>query len=305
MKKPLLVSLGLIAIGTGLFVTLNRTSQDPTPEKETQLAKENASELARLQAENARLKQSLDKALDQAQPEPEPKAAETAPAAPANNLGDAIRNMLSSGNIETMMKQRATASMNRELDKLTMRLKLTPDQVSQLKAYYEARNAKHIELVQTMLKSGDLMSPGMESRIKELRDSETADQEFVDSLLTPEQREENTRLREETKIANAERYAQSQVDRIDRDVGLGAEQKDALYAAFAKQRMDSGETDNSPSPHGEADSEPSGNDVLGSVLTPEQMEVLSRRRAERATEMQQMMQLFQNARQAKPATEGQ
>ncbi len=130
--------------------------------------------------------------------------------------------------MEEMMKRQAEREVNRETDKLALRLKLTPDQKEELRKFLLARKEREREMFRAAMRDGGKVEsrpagPGME--------------EFLNGLLTPEQQAEYARSLEEQRRARAEDYAQRKVRKLNDQLSLSEEQKDGLFQAFAQRKL--------------------------------------------------------------------
>jgi hypothetical protein len=130
--------------------------------------------------------------------------------------------------VEEMMKEHAGREANREADKLALRLKLTPEQKESLKKFLLARKESERAMFRSAMKEGGKVDPKKEGQSKD---------DFLKSLLTPEQQAEYARSQEEQRTARAEEYAQRKVRKLNDQLSLNEEQKDKLFQAYAQQKL--------------------------------------------------------------------
>lgn len=130
--------------------------------------------------------------------------------------------------MEEMMKQHAGREASREADKLALRLKLTPEQKESLKKFLLTQKDNERAMFRTAMKDG--------GKVEAKKGGQSKD-EFLKSLLTPEQQGEYARSLEEQRMARAEEYAQRKMRKLNDQLSLSEEQKEKLFQAYAQQRL--------------------------------------------------------------------
>lgn len=148
--------------------------------------------------------------------------------------------------IEEMMKKNAEREVSREVDRFALRLKLTPEQKESLRKFLTERKEQEHASFKTAMKGG---APAEVTKRGQSKD------EFLKTLLTPEQQADYARSQEEQRTAKAEEYAQRKVRKLNNELNLSEEQKDKLFQAYAQQKL---------TPPDPAKKEPSG-DVTGTI----------------------------------------
>jgi hypothetical protein len=174
--------------------------------------------LARVQTLEKELKQAKGNKAEKA----EEKIAAAAAAVPAKMVS------FDEGKMEEMMKKGAERDVSREVDRLALRLKLSPEQKESLRKFLLARKEQERATVKAAMSGGnvrDALKP------KESRE------DFMKSLLTPEQQADYARSQEERRTAKAEEYAQRKVRKLNNDLNLSEDQKDKFFQAYAQQKM--------------------------------------------------------------------
>lgn len=142
--------------------------------------------------------------------------------------------------MEEMMKQHAEREVNRETDKLALRLKLTPEQKESLRKFLLAQKESERAMFRTALKDGGQVEAKPAGQSKE---------DFLKGLLSPEQQTEYARSQEDQRKARAEDYAQRKVRKLNDQLSLSEEQKDGLFQAYAQKKLV--ETDPAKAPAGD------------------------------------------------------
>ena len=309
MKITILCTVAGAAAGAFLMWLLPKAPEDSgnhsAPAASIRLSEDNQKLTARVQ--------SLEKELAAAKQEKPGQAAEVAG-------GDAkpqvFTTQFDDGKIEEMMKQHAERDANREADKLALRLKLTPEQKKSLKKFLLAAKESERAGFRAMMKNGgkaDPVKPGQ------------SEEEFLKSMLTPEQQAEYARSQEEQRTARAEEYAQRKVRKLHEELSLSEEQKDKLFQAYAQQKLAASDPAKKPESPGDVigaavggaisfssisvggDSGPvefefdgleglttGGSDLpretMQTILTPEQLAVYDQRKTEEQERMKTMIQ---------------
>lgn len=221
-----------------------------------------------------------------------------------NPLG-ALAGLLSADGIAHIAEGESLQTMNREMNRLTTRLKLTPEQQAALKKFFEDRhNAKMIEL--RKIASSGILAKALKNpegltdeendlmaKMDELDDpgSPKEDEAFLTTLLTGEQFAEYEKVKQEKRLAEAEEVAQSALSDINKRVDLTAEQKDKIFQAVAHKELSSqgAEKQDKGVSMSLSDFDPSHDVILKEVLTAEQFSALQKSREQEAGQMKSMM----------------
>jgi hypothetical protein len=202
-----------------------------TSEKEEKLA-------ARVQALEKELKAAKEGSEDSIEDDPIKSQGKKA--------AKMIRAPFGDEQIEEMMRKNAEREVSREVDRVALRLKLTPEQKESLRKFLTERKEQEHTSLKAAMKGG---APAEVTKRGQSKD------EFLKTLLTPEQQADYARSQEEQRTAKAEEYAQRKVRKLNNELNLSEEQKDKLFQAYAQQKL---------TPADPAKKEPSG-DVTGTI----------------------------------------
>ena len=223
--------------------------------------------------------------------------------------------------IDEMMRQRAERDVNREVDRTALRLNLSAEQKESLRKYLMDGKERDRETFRTAMKNGGKVEASKPAQSKD---------EFLNSILTPDQQADYAKLREEQRTARAEEYAQRKVRKLNNDLNLSEEQKDKLFQAYAQQKLAATDASKQSEPgdvigpraggtiafasvgaSAGGSAEPveiefdagdffagGGGDLdrghLESILTPEQLAVYDQRRADEQEHVKKMIQTETN-----------
>lgn len=238
---------------------------------------------------------------------PAPTAAKEKAAEPG--IMDAFANLLKSDSLTTILESESKKESLREFSRLTTRLNLTEEQQKTLRDFFDRKNQASSEVLKEVKSSG-LLERSLNGQ-KELSEEDKAMVErlasktekdlnidtVLDSILTPEQKVQQVQAKAEQRTEAARASAQQTIDDVGNHVDLNTEQKDRLFDAIAQKRLSE---DQKPTPASDTLNlrdmlEQSGNeaagddDILSQVLTPEQMALLTKNRAEEAAQMEEML----------------
>jgi RNA polymerase sigma factor (sigma-70 family) len=236
-------------------------------------------------------------------------SAKTASPAPAAKQGDdpaaAFAGLLSGDNVVKMATEEMKKEAAREVNRLALRLKLTPEQKQQLQEFLEGKNRIRIEELKRAvasgaftraMKGGEDLTPEDHKIMADLDATEHPEAEtdaFLANLLTAAQQQEYAVSKEEKRVADAEESAHDALTAIGKQVDLTADQKDRLFQALAQRKLAAPPKPASAGESGVAFSlgdampqfDKSNDEVLRSILTAEQFQAYekSREEDERAT----------------------
>jgi hypothetical protein len=236
-------------------------------------------------------------------PRPSAKAASPGDAAQAgSDPATEVAGLLSGGNMVKIATDAMKKDTIREINRLALRLKLTPEQKEQLQQFLEEKNRLAMEQLQRAVDSGALtramkggegLTPEDHRIMADLDASEHPEEEtdtFLAKLLTPEQQQEYAGSKEEKRVAEAEESAHEALAAISKQVDLTSDQKDRLFQALAQRKLTAAPKSKDPeTAFSLGDAMPqfdkSSDDVLRSILTAEQFQAYekSREEEERAT----------------------
>lgn len=177
--------------------------------------------------------------------------------------------------------------VNREVDRLTLRLNLAGDQKAALRKFLTDGKEKQREAIKAVTNGGFPESPSPEDFLTE--------EEFLKGILTAEQRAEYARAAEEWRRTRAEDFAQRKVRKLNHELNLSEQQKDKLFQAYAQQKLEAtdpakkaADDDTAPLPQGVVvDEVVVGIDrkAMEAILTTEQLAVYDRRQKEENEQM--------------------
>lgn len=208
----------------------------------------------------------------------------------------------------SQMKQDAL----REVNRLALRLKLTPEQKEKLAKFLEEKHQKDTEMLQKAVETGLLtramkgsenLSPEDKKLLAQLdaddhkEEAEELDP-FLATLLSPEQMVEYGKSREEKRVADAEESAHTTLNAIAKQVDLTNDQKDRLFQQLAERGL-AKKPESASGESGAAfavdigetltEFDRANDDVIRGILTPEQFEAYEKSREEEERQMKEVM----------------
>jgi hypothetical protein len=127
--------------------------------------------------------------------------------------------------MEDLEKRQDEKDVNREVDRLTLRLKLMADQKLALRKFLTEGKEKQ----RTAFRATTGVLVESPSKGKE---------EFLKDLLTTEQQEEYARSVEDQRLSRAEEYAQRKVRKLNNELNLSEHQKDKLFQTYAQRKLE-------------------------------------------------------------------
>ncbi|HWB05693.1 MAG TPA: sigma-70 family RNA polymerase sigma factor [Verrucomicrobiales bacterium] len=233
-------------------------------------------------------------------------------AAGAVNPASPFAGMLQGDNLiniaATQMKQEAS----REVNRLALRLKLTAEQKEKLTKFLEDKHQRSMDRLKHAVETGLLtramkgtenLSEEDQKLLAELEADDHDDRDldpFLGTLLSQEQLAEYGKSKEEKRVAEAEERAHTTLSAIGKQVDLTEDQKDRLFQQMAQRELTakkphpgSVETDAGALTVNLAGSEfdRANDDVIRSILTPEQFETYAKSREEEERQAKEVMKL--------------
>ena len=189
--------------------------------------------------------------------------------------------------IKVAMKQQH----EQQLQILIKRLHLTPDQIAQVEAAYDAQD-KNAEDMAAKMFSGGKIDPQSISQAKSVAQT-------LDAILTPDQKTAYQQVQADQKSNSAETMASMQLNQMSPGLQLSDTQKDQVYTALYQTQMDTQDpnwikTNNNPTdPSSMLDAQAAARDsALAKILTPDQMATYRQQEQSQLNMQKSMMKTF-------------
>lgn len=196
---------------------------------------------------------------------------------------------------ENQIKQKVSG----EVKLLTQRLNLSPAQADKLRIFTgdlldsQLAALKENGLLAKSMKDPASLTAGELAQVHEMEDNEGNQQEkenFLRSLLTPEQQSEYQKSKDERRVAAAEKRAQETLTAVTDAIHLTNEKKDEIFQAIAQSQL----AQPASGPRSGAGSSDDG--ILHEYLTPEQFQTYVQSQAEEARQAQTMLENIQSGK---------
>ncbi len=162
-------------------------------------------------------------------------------------FGGMMAKMMEGDKITKMMETQAKTERRAKVERLSSRLKLTPEQRASLEAFLEKQDKAKIAQMEKFQKSPLMkrMFSGQElteEEQKEIAQMEKSDKpsstkDWAKENLTPEQTTNYERYQQERKAAQAETSATQQLNQVSSVVDLSEEQKDKIFKHYSEKAM--------------------------------------------------------------------
>ncbi len=205
-------------------------------------------------------------------------------------------------NAQAMAVESGKARRQEELDKLKLSLNLSPDQLSQLEAFYEQDAEREAKMMEQVF-SGKPMEVIQEEAMETLGGVKyhTVSQLLKD-ILTPEQLEAHEANEAQEALERKESTAYRELSTLQNQLLLNEEQKDAVFAIFYEK-----EYAVSPDDWSALEIDPQDPEFflksraienerlfeeLSDALTPDQLETFRKKKANETEMLRKSMQMF-------------
>lgn len=162
-------------------------------------------------------------------------------------LGGMMAKLMEGDQLTKMMETQAKNERRAKVERLSGRLKLTPEQRASLEAFIEKRDQARIAQMQAFQKSplmkkmfsGQELTEEEQKEMERMQDFEKPSslKDWTKENLTPEQASSYDRYQLERKAAQAEASATQQLNQLSAIVDLSEDQKDRVFKHYSDQAM--------------------------------------------------------------------
>lgn len=141
------------------------------------------------------------------------------------------------------MQERQQGQFDRQVEELTAKLNLNPEQSAQLKALFDAKLQAYSDLTGKGFEA--MRNPETVQQLASILGEEDVNNTLA-SILSPEQNQEYTALKERERTNKIEASTMQNMASLQSSLDLSDEQKDAVYAVLYEQAAQKA---NNPSPY--------------------------------------------------------